>query len=219
MHDNDPEVRHVLHDSLPNLLLTLTCICGALRLWSARSTGISRDRSTTGQVQNMRLDGTKPWPVHPKQQSRYDLPGHGRSRVALTLGVKADQDHTNPAELTAETIELVSRKHSDPDNSTDHLSAHYRKDEVSGPLRDALGRATAAAQTVLGGGADEVYSVREKKVVKEQGFKTGVGHEWPTTSEEDVRSAYPVCCTDALEADADLLSSLQIKADRGDPIY
>lgn len=76
--------------------------------------------------------------------------------------VKADQDHTNPAELTAETIELVSRKHSDPDNSTDHLSAHYRKDE---------------------------------KVVKEQGFKTGVGHEWPTTSEED------------------------IKADRGDPIY
>ncbi|KAF5342408.1 hypothetical protein D9611_001808 [Ephemerocybe angulata] len=77
--------------------------------------------------------------------------------------VKADRDNlTNTEELAKETINLVTRKY-DPENRSGSTTAEYTKDEVSGPLRGALGAADATIESL---DADEVTVFYEKEKTK-----------------------------------------------------
>ena len=74
--------------------------------------------------------------------------------------IKADQDESSPSELAAQTINYVKKKY-DPEERGAATNADYPKEEVSGPLRDALGKAASLA---AGSDADTVV-VKEGTVI------------------------------------------------------
>ncbi|TEB34559.1 Metallo-dependent phosphatase [Coprinellus micaceus] len=116
-----------------------------------------------------------------------NAPGWNESLASSSEArIKADQDTTSPDELTAQTVTYMKRKY-DPDERGAATSAEYPKDEVSGPLRDALGKAASVAAET---DADEVV-VKEGKVVFRKQRKNYVDVEareesHMTVSEENV---------------------------------